>query len=125
MAWSLVLMACLLTLLGRLRAMLPLLRDRRVLQTFFLSSTLLAVNWLVCIWAVNSGHIVEASLGYFINPLVSVLFGVYFLKERLRREFCHSREEETESYTINYLSIRSQRVFFSFLNPTLWYKEHV
>jgi len=85
MAWSLVLMVCLLTLLGRLRALLPLLSDRRVLLTFLLSSTLLAVNWLVYIWAVNSGHIVEASLGYFINPLVSVLFGVYFLKERLRR----------------------------------------
>lgn len=45
---------------------------------------LLATNWFIYIWAVNSGNIVESSLGYFINPLVNVLLGVFFLKERLR-----------------------------------------
>lgn len=85
MTWSLVFMVCLLLLLGRLKALLPLLRDWYVLRTFLLSGMLIAVNWLVYIWAVNSGHIVEASLGYFINPLVTVAFGVYFVKERLRR----------------------------------------
>jgi chloramphenicol-sensitive protein RarD len=49
-----------------------------------MAAGLLGVNWLVYIWAVNSDHIVEASLGYFINPLVSVLLGVIFFKERLR-----------------------------------------
>jgi len=49
-----------------------------------LASGLLGVNWLVYIWAVNSDHIVESSLGYFINPLVSVLLGVIFFKEKLR-----------------------------------------
>ncbi len=85
MAWSLVFMVCLMLLLGRFTRVVPLLRNRIVLRTFFLSGILLATNWLVYIWAVNSGHIVEASLGYFINPLVTVVFGVYFLDERLRR----------------------------------------
>jgi chloramphenicol-sensitive protein RarD len=46
---------------------------------------LIAFNWGLYIWAVNAGHVVESSLGYFINPLVSVLFGVLFLRERLTR----------------------------------------
>jgi chloramphenicol-sensitive protein RarD len=50
-----------------------------------LSGTLIACNWGLYIWAVNAGHVVESSLGYFINPLVSVLFGVVFLHERLNR----------------------------------------
>lgn len=48
------------------------------------ATVLVAVNWLTFIWAVNSGHVVEASLGYFINPLVSVALGALFLRERLR-----------------------------------------
>ena len=50
-----------------------------------LSGVLIAFNWGLYIWAVNAGHVVESSLGYFINPLVSVLFGVLFLRERLTR----------------------------------------
>lgn len=50
-----------------------------------LSGALIAFNWGLYIWAVNAGHVVESSLGYFINPLVSVLFGVAFLHERLNR----------------------------------------
>ena len=50
-----------------------------------LSALLLSVNWLVYVWAVQAGHVVEASLGYFINPLVNVLLGVVVLHERLRR----------------------------------------
>ncbi|MEN9935413.1 MAG: hypothetical protein RLZZ387_1992 [Chloroflexota bacterium] len=59
-------------------------RSGRTLVTFAASALLLSVNWFVYIWAVNTGHIVETSLGYFINPLVNVLLGVLFLKERLR-----------------------------------------
>jgi chloramphenicol-sensitive protein RarD len=51
--------------------------------TFLGTSIILAVNWFIYIWAVNSGHVVDTSLGYFINPLVSVLLGVVMLKERL------------------------------------------
>ena len=56
----------------------------RVLPTLALTSVLIAFNWGLYIWAVNAGHVVESSLGYFINPLVNVLLGVLVLKERLR-----------------------------------------
>ncbi len=57
----------------------------RIVAVYSLAAVLLSVNWLTYIWAVNAGRIVETSLGYFINPLVSVLLGVLFLRERLRR----------------------------------------
>ena len=56
----------------------------RMVLIYTLAACLLAVNWLTYIWGVNAGYIVETSLGYFINPLVSVLLGVIFLRERLR-----------------------------------------
>ncbi len=56
----------------------------RTLFVFVCSAMLLGVNWLTYVWGVNAGYIVETSLGYFINPLVSVLLGVVFLRERLR-----------------------------------------
>jgi len=59
-------------------------RDRRVVLLAAASATLLAFNWLVFIWAVNNGRVLEASLGYFLNPLVSVVLGVTVLRERLR-----------------------------------------
>jgi chloramphenicol-sensitive protein RarD len=62
----------------------PALRNRRIVLTFFVTAAVLSLNWFVYIWGVNAGHIVETSLGYFINPLVNVLLGVIFLKERLR-----------------------------------------
>lgn len=55
----------------------------RVLLIYLLAGTLLTVNWLVYVWGVNTGRVVETSLGYFINPLVSVLFGVLFFGEKL------------------------------------------
>jgi chloramphenicol-sensitive protein RarD len=55
-----------------------------VLRVYLLSAVLIGVNWLTYVWAVNAGFIVETSLGYFINPLLSVLMGVIFLRERLR-----------------------------------------
>ena len=57
---------------------------RRMLGIYLIASLLLSANWLIYVWGVNAGHIVEASLGYFINPLFSVLLGMIFLKERLR-----------------------------------------
>jgi chloramphenicol-sensitive protein RarD len=56
----------------------------RVLGIYLVAGLLLSVNWLVYVWGINAGHIVETSLGYFINPLFSVLLGMIFLKERLR-----------------------------------------
>ncbi|WP_225835427.1 EamA family transporter RarD [Streptomyces sp. NK08204] len=61
-----------------------LLRQPRRLGLVVLSAALITVNWGVYIWAVNSGHVVESSLGYFINPLVTIAMGVLILKERLR-----------------------------------------
>ncbi len=57
---------------------------RRILVSYFFAGSILAVNWGTYVYAVNSGHVLESSLGYFINPMVSVLLGVIFLKERLR-----------------------------------------
>lgn len=64
---------------GLLRACTP-----RVLATYLAAALLLGVNWFVYVWAVGAGYVVETSLGYFINPLVSVLLGVVVLRERLR-----------------------------------------
>ena len=55
------------------------------LPTLALSALLISTNWLVYIWAVHAGRVLEASLGYFVNPLVSVLLGVVFLREPLSR----------------------------------------
>lgn len=66
--------------IGALRRLLT----RRILLSYFGAGILLAINWLAYVWGVASGFIVETSLGYFINPLVSVVLGVVFLRERLR-----------------------------------------
>ena len=54
------------------------------LRIYLLASFLIGFNWVIYVWGVNSGHIVETSLGYFINPVLSVLLGVFFFKEKLR-----------------------------------------
>jgi chloramphenicol-sensitive protein RarD len=82
--WSLVFCAVLLLALRRLQWLADLRRQPRVLAWFAASSVLVAANWFVYIWAVNAGRVVDASLGYFINPLVNVLIGAAFLHERLR-----------------------------------------
>lgn len=82
--WSLLLLAGVLAYQQHWRWLAPALRDRRTLFTFLLTAFLLGVNWLTYIWGVNTGHVVETSLGYFINPLVNVVFGVLFLQERMR-----------------------------------------
>ena len=61
------------------------LKQPRVLGSFVASALLLTANWFVYIWAVNNGHVIDSSLGYFINPLVNVLLGLLVLKEKLRR----------------------------------------
>lgn len=82
--WSLFFVALVLTARRQWGWLRGALRRPRVILTFALSGTLLGVNWFIYIWAVNAGHIVETSLGYFINPLVNVLLGYLVLKERLR-----------------------------------------
>ena len=58
---------------------------KKVFLRLILASSLISVNWLVYIWATNHGHVVEASLGYYINPLFIIAFGVILLKEKLRK----------------------------------------
>jgi chloramphenicol-sensitive protein RarD len=58
--------------------------NAKVVRIYSIAAVLIGINWLVYVWAVNANYIVETSLGYFINPLLSVLLGVIFLKERLR-----------------------------------------
>jgi len=58
--------------------------NKKIIITYTIAGTLLAINWLTYVWGVNAGFVVETSLGYFINPLVSVVLGVVFLKEKLR-----------------------------------------
>ena len=84
LVWSLVFVGLVLTARRNWGWLGKAIRQPRVLLIFALSGTLLTVNWLVYIWGVNAGFIVETSLGYFINPLVNVLLGYVFLKERLR-----------------------------------------
>jgi chloramphenicol-sensitive protein RarD len=82
--WSLVFVALLLTVVRRWRLVRTTLADRRAVLVLAGAAVLIAVNWLVFVYGVNSGHVVETSLGYFINPLVSVLLGVVVFAERLR-----------------------------------------
>lgn len=82
-AWSLVFCLVVLAIGGRLRGLLRLsARDVRLLAV---AALLISINWYVFIWATTHGHVVEASLGYFINPLVSVVLGVAVKRERLER----------------------------------------
>jgi chloramphenicol-sensitive protein RarD len=83
--WSLVFVVIALSLRRQWGWLRPVLRQPRVLLAFSASAVLLSVNWLTYIWAVNNGHVIDASLGYFINPLVNVLLGYTVLHERLRR----------------------------------------
>src|SRR5215218_9849325 len=73
-----------LILIGRQwRKLFEALTSGSRLLLLCLSAGLIAINWLIYIWAVNSGHLVQTSLGYFINPLLNVVLGVLFLRERL------------------------------------------
>lgn len=85
MTWSLGFVLLLLILRRRWDWLKTAVHTPRTILLFVASAMLLSVNWFVYIWGVNAGFIVETSLGYFINPLVSVLMGVFFLGEQLRR----------------------------------------
>jgi chloramphenicol-sensitive protein RarD len=84
MVWSLAFVAVALVVVRRWAWAGELLRQPRKLGLVVIAAAVITVNWGVYIWAVNSGHVVEASLGYFINPLVTIAMGVLLLKERLR-----------------------------------------
>ncbi|GAA1442832.1 EamA family transporter RarD [Mycobacterium cookii] len=83
--WSLLTMVLILVLWHRVDQLKALLRDRRKLLLISGAAVVISVNWGGYIWGVNNGRVLETSLGYFINPLVTVLMGVLVLGERLRR----------------------------------------
>ena len=83
--WCCALTLVILLLKGQLGRIGAILRQPGPAALLLLSALLISINWLVYVWAVSARHVVEASLGYFINPLVSVLLGVVVLRERLNR----------------------------------------
>ena len=83
--WCLLLMLALLAWRRQWAWLGPVLRQKKVLAAFIASALLLSSNWLTYIWSVNNGHVIDASLGYFITPLVNVLLGYTLLHERPRR----------------------------------------
>ncbi|MEU8778047.1 EamA family transporter RarD [Streptomyces sp. NPDC048606] len=85
MVWSLAVVGIALLALRRWAWIAELVRQPRKLALTALAASVISVNWGLYIWSVNNGHVVEASLGYFINPLVTIAIGVMVLGERLRR----------------------------------------
>jgi chloramphenicol-sensitive protein RarD len=83
--WSLILLGVLATLLRRWPEIRAAIGTGRVLTTLVVTALLIAVNWLVYIYAILNGRVLEGSLGYYLNPLVNVMLGVVLLKERLSR----------------------------------------
>ncbi len=83
-AWSFVTLAIVVWLRNEWAPFKAAVSSWKVIGIYALAALLLGINWLVYVWAVNAGHVVDASLGYFINPLVSVALGVVLLREKLR-----------------------------------------
>ncbi|MFL6710176.1 MAG: EamA family transporter RarD [Massilia sp.] len=83
--WSLLFLLLVLTVRRQWKWIPEIMRRPKVVAFFAASALLLSVNWLIYIWSVNHGHVIDASLGYFINPLVNVMLGYLVLGERLRR----------------------------------------
>ena len=82
--WTLIFCVIVLAITHALKSTLATFRRPKVAIKLFLASILISINWLIYIWATNNGHVVEASLGYYINPLIVIAFGVILLKERMR-----------------------------------------
>jgi len=83
--WTLPVCIVIVLLRRQLRELAAALKDRKALLILTTSATLIGINWFVYVWAVQSGHIYAASLGYYINPLINILLGTLLLGERLSR----------------------------------------
>lgn len=81
--WSFIVSAILVLVAGRWKQFIEILKKRRLRFLVYITSATISLNWLTYVYAINAGKIVETSLGYFINPLVSIFLGMLFLKERL------------------------------------------
>ncbi len=82
--WTLVFCFIILALTKTLKSTLSLLKRPRIVAGLFLGSILISINWIIYIYAANNEHVVEASLGYYINPIVVIATGVIVLKEKMR-----------------------------------------
>jgi len=83
--WSFVFLICIIVLQQRWDDLLGVLKNGRLVLTLFATAIFIFGNWLLYIWAVNNNYLLQASLGYYINPLVNVVLGMLFLRERLRK----------------------------------------
>ena len=83
--WTLVFCIIVLAVTHALKSTLSTFKRPKVAIKLFLASVLVSINWLIYIWATNNGHVVEASLGYYINPLIIIAFGIILLKEKMRQ----------------------------------------
>ena len=82
--WTLLFALVVLIATGELGSLRQEIRRPKVLRTYLIASLLIGSSWVLYVWAVNAGYIVETSLGYFINPLISVMMGVLILREKIR-----------------------------------------
>jgi len=82
--WSLVFCVIALTLTKAIKPAIATMKRPRVFIKLFAATALISINWIVYIWATNNGHVVEASLGYYINPIIIIAIGVLLLKEKMR-----------------------------------------
>lgn len=82
--WTLVFCFIILSLTKTLSSTLAILKRPKIVAGLFLGSLLISINWIIYIYAANTGHVVEASLGYYINPIVVIATGVIALKEKMR-----------------------------------------
>ena len=83
--WSLAFTLLLITITRKFETLKAALVNRRTMMVLAVSSVLIASNWLIYIWAVDNNKLIEASLGYYINPIINILLAMVFLQERLRR----------------------------------------
>jgi len=83
--WSVLFLAIILTIMGGWGRFIKLFKSPKLMALLCVSTALISINWLVFIWSINNAHMLDASLGYFINPLVNVLLGLIFLNESLSR----------------------------------------
>jgi chloramphenicol-sensitive protein RarD len=84
MVWSFIFLFPIVIFTGRWKEFSAAIANRKTLLILIGTTLLVSCNWFVFIWAINSGKILHTSLGYFINPIINVLLGMLFLKERLR-----------------------------------------
>jgi chloramphenicol-sensitive protein RarD len=82
--WTLVFCLIVLSLAKQLHATIAIVKKPKIMAALFLTTILVSINWLTYIWATNNGHVVEAALGYYINPLIIIAFGVLLLREKMR-----------------------------------------